>query len=181
MRFIETTIAGAFEIRLDVHEDGRGRFNRVWCERGFVDAGIAVRFVQMNHSVTLGRGTVRGLHYQRPPAAEAKLVGCVAGRAFDVAVDLRAGSPTFLKWASVTIDPATSFFIPEGCAHGFQALEDEVGLVYLHSAAYAAEHENGLRADDPALAIDWPLPIANRSERDEGFALIDASFEGLSP
>ena len=181
MRFIETAIAGAFEVRLDVHEDERGRFNRAWCEREFAEAGIDARFVQINHSGTWGRGTVRGLHYQRPPGAEAKLISCVAGRALDVAVDLRAGSPTFLRWVSVTIDPATSFFIPEGCAHGFQALEDAVQLIYLHSAAYAPEHEDGLRADDPALAIDWPLPIANRSERDEGFALIDASFEGLSP
>jgi dTDP-4-dehydrorhamnose 3,5-epimerase len=180
MEFVPTAIHGAFAVRLDVRGDGRGRFKRHFCKRAFAQAGLETDYVQMNHSVTIGRGAVRGLHYQRPPAAEDKLVSCTLGRAFDVAVDLRKGSPTFLQWASVAIDEATAFYIPKGCAHGFQALEEEVHLVYLHSQYYASDAEAGLRFDDPAFAVDWPLPIGITSDRDRGFPLLDPEFEGLS-
>jgi dTDP-4-dehydrorhamnose 3,5-epimerase len=130
--------------------------------------------------VTLSRGAIRGMHFQCPPAAETKLVSCPVGRAFDVAVDLRTGSDTFLKWAAVEIDETVSFYIPEGCAHGFQALTDEVHFIYQHSACYAPELEGGVRFDDPAIAIEWPLPIGSVSERDRSFTPIDARFEGLA-
>ena len=181
MEFVPTSIAGAFEVRHDVRSDGRGRFKRQYCEREFAAAGLETRWVQVNHSVTLGQGAVRGLHFQRPPHAETKLVSCTYGRAFDVAVDLRRGSPTFLQWAAVEIGEATSFYIPEGCAHGFQALSDEVHLIYLHNALYAPEVEGGLRFDDPALGIAWPLPLGTVSDRDRSFALLDNGFEGLAP
>jgi dTDP-4-dehydrorhamnose 3,5-epimerase len=181
MQFVPTSIPGAFAVRHDVQSDERGRFKRQYCEREFAAAGLNTRWVQANHSVTLGAGSVRGMHFQRPPAAEAKLVSCPVGRAFDVAVDLRRGSPTFLKWASVEIDEATSFYIPEGCAHGFQALSDEVHLIYRHSAYYTPEAEGGVRFDDPAIGIAWPLPAGRVSERDASFALIDNSFEGIAP
>jgi len=180
MEFVPTAIPGAFEVRHDIRSDTRGSFKRHYCEREFSAAGLNTRWVQVNHSVTLGIGSVRGLHFQRPPHAETKLVGCTLGRAFDVAVDLRRASPTFLKWAAVEIDEATSFYIPPGCAHGFQALGDEVHLTYLHSAFYAPEAEGGVRFDDPALRIAWPLPIGTVSDRDRSFALIDAGFEGLA-
>ena len=180
MEFLPTSIAGAFEVRLKVHGDARGRFKRHYCEREFDRQGLPTRWVQANHSITVGRGTVRGLHYQRPPAAEDKLVSCTLGRAFDVAVDLREGSPTFLRWARVEIDEATMFFIPKGCAHGFQTLEEETHLLYLHSEYYAPEAEGGVRFDDPRVAVEWPLPIANLSERDRAFPLLDHDFEGLT-
>lgn len=120
------------------------------------------------------------MHFQRPPHAEAKLVSCPVGRAFDVAVDLRRGSDTFLQWAAVELDEATSFYIPEGCAHGFQALTDEVHLIYQHSAYYAPQVEGGVLFDDPAIGIDWPLAFGTISDRDRSFAAIESSFEGLA-
>ena len=180
MEFVETRIAGAVEVRHGVRSDDRGRFKRQYCEREFADAGLNTHWVQANHSVTLGQGSVRGMHFQRPPSAEAKLVSCPVGRAFDVAVDLRRGSPTFLQWAAVEIDEATSFHIPEGCAHGFQTLTDEVHLIYQHSAAYNSAAEGGVRFDDPAIGIVWPLPVGTVSKRDQSFPLIDSNFEGIA-
>jgi dTDP-4-dehydrorhamnose 3,5-epimerase len=180
MELIPTDIAGAYEVRLKVYGDARGRFRRTWCEQAFAEAGLTPRWVQANHSVTIGVGSVRGLHFQHPPHAEDKLVTCTLGRAFDVAVDLRRGSPTFLQWAAVEIGDGASFYIPKGCAHGFQTLEDEVHLVYLHSHAYMPAAEGGVRIDDPRIAIDWPLPFGTQSERDRSFPLLDTSFEGLT-
>lgn len=179
MQFVPTSIAGAFEVRHDVRGDERGRFKRQYCEQEFAAAGLATRWVQVNHSITLGKGTVRGMHFQRPPSAEAKLVSCPVGRAFDVAVDLRHGSDTFLQWAAVEIDEATSFYIPEGCAHGFQALTDELHLIYQHSAAYVPDAEGGVRYDDPAIGIAWPLSFGTVSDRDRSFKLIGRDFEGI--
>jgi dTDP-4-dehydrorhamnose 3,5-epimerase len=180
MEFVAIAISGAFEVRHEMRSDARGRFKRQYCEQEFAAAGLNTHWVQVNHSVTLGLGSVRGMHFQHPPHAEAKLVGCTLGRAFDVAVDLRRGSPSFLRWAAVEIGEGRSFYIPEGCAHGFQALSPEVHLAYMHSAPYAPEAEGGVGFDDPALGIAWPLPIGTVSDRDRSFALIDANFEGLS-
>jgi len=180
VEFVPTQIAGAFAVRHDVRADERGRFTRQYCEREFAEAGLNTRWVQVNHSVTLGLGSIRGMHFQCQPEAEAKLVSCPVGRAFDVAVDLRRGSETFLKWAAVEIDEATSFYIPEGCAHGFQALTSEVQLIYMHSTFYAPDAEGGVRFDDPAIGIAWPLPPVNLSDRDRSFALIDRDFEGVA-
>jgi dTDP-4-dehydrorhamnose 3,5-epimerase len=180
MEFFPTAIAGACEVRHDVHSDERGRFKRQYCEREFAAAGLNAHWVQVNHSVTLGRGSIRGMHFQRPPAAEAKLVSCPVGRAFDVAVDLRRNSPTFLKWAAIEIDETTSFYVPEGCAHGFQTLTDEVHLIYQHSVYYTPEAEGGIRFDDPAIGTAWPLPVGTMSDRDRSFALVDQSFEGFA-
>jgi dTDP-4-dehydrorhamnose 3,5-epimerase len=161
MEFVPTAIAGAFGVRLKVHSDSRGRFKRHYCEREFAARGLASRFVQMNHSVTLGTGSVRGMHFQRPPSAEDKLV-------------------TYLKWAGVELDESRMFYIPKGCAHGFQNLAGESHLIYLMSDFYAPETECGVRFDDPALSIGWPLPPTTMSERDLSFPLIDPSFEGLT-
>jgi dTDP-4-dehydrorhamnose 3,5-epimerase len=181
VEFVPTAIAGAFEVRLAVRGDARGRFKRHYCERDFAAAGLPTRWVQVNHSITLGRGTVRGLHYQRPPAAEDKLVSCTLGRAFDVALDLRKGSPTFLRWARVALDQATMFLIPKGCAHGFQTLEEETHLLYLHSEFYDPQAEGGIRFDDPRAGVEWPLPVTNLSDRDRSFPLLGPDFEGLIP
>src|SRR3954447_22569915 len=163
MDFLPTAIAGAFEVRHRVHSDERGRFRRQYCEREFAAAGLNTCWVQTNHSVTRGRGAIRGMHFQYPPVAEVKLVSCTLGRTFDVAVDLRRGSETFLKWAAVEIDETSSFYVPEGCAHGFQALTDEVHLIYMHSAFHSPEAEGGVSFDDPLIGIQWPLPIGTAS------------------
>ena len=180
MEVAANPISGAFTIRHDVRSDSRGRFKRQYCDREFAAAGLNTRWVQVNHSVTIGIGSVRGMHFQRPPAAEAKLVSCPFGRAYDVAVDLRAGSPSFLKWAAVEIDETTSFYIPEGCAHGFQALTNEVHLIYQHSSFYDPANEDGVRFDDPAIGVQWPMAIGTVSDRDRSFEYIDDSFEGVA-
>jgi dTDP-4-dehydrorhamnose 3,5-epimerase len=172
MEILATAITGLHEIRLKVIGDARGRFKRHFCEKSFAEAGLETRFVQMNHAVTLGRGTIRGMHYQRPPVEEVKLVSCTYGRAFDVAVDLRPDSPTYRSWAGLELDESVAYYIPRGCAHGFQALTGEVHLVYLHSASYTPEAEAGVRHDDPAIAIAWPLAPANLSARDQAFPLL---------
>ena len=180
MQFLPTRIAGAFEVRHDLNSDERGRFKRQYCEREFADAGLVTRWVQVNHSATFGAGSIRGLHYQIPPHAEAKLVSCPFGRVFDVAVDLRRGSPTFLRWVGIELDAETSLYIPEGCAHGFQALTDEVHLIYQHSCEYAPGAERGMRFDDPTIGIAWPLPIGTVSRRDREFPAIDGEFNGVA-
>lgn len=180
MDFLATPIIGAFTVRHEIRSDLRGHFKRQYCEREFADAGLNTHWVQINHSATFGSGSIRGMHFQRPPAAEAKLVSCPVGRAFDVAIDLREGSPTFLKWAAVEIDETSSFYIPDGCAHGFQALADEVHLIYLHSDFYEPATEDGIRFDDPAIAVQWPLPAGAVSDRDQSFALIDDNFTGVA-
>lgn len=179
MEIVPTAIAGVFEVRLDVRSDERGRFKRHYCEKTFAQAGLMTRIVQVNHSITLGRGSLRGLHFQRPPHMEDKLVSCTLGRVFDVAVDLRRDSPTYLRWAGVELDENIAFHIPKGCAHGFQALSEEAHLVYLHSEYYAGEAEGGVRYDDPAIGIAWPLEPRNLSDRDRSFAPIRDAFESL--
>ena len=180
MEFVSTDIPGAVEVRHRAFRDARGSFRRLFCASEFAEAGLPTEYVQANHSVTMGAGSLRGLHFQYPPAAEDKFVTCTAGRAFDVALDLRKGSPTFLKWAAVEIDDSTSFFIPKGCAHGFQALTEEVHLVYMATSFYAPAEESGVRFDDPAAGIGWPLPIAHLSERDASFPRLSEAFEGLA-
>jgi dTDP-4-dehydrorhamnose 3,5-epimerase len=181
MNFERTPLQGLTVVVTEPRGDRRGRLVRVFCAQQFAALRPPIQWVQVNLSRTTLRGTVRGLHLQRPPAAEAKLIRCVRGAVFDVAVDLRAGSPTFLQWHGVELDACgeREVLIPEGFAHGFQALTDEVELLYLHSAAYAPEHEGGVRFDDPRLAIDWPLPVAQVSERDAAWAPIDDHFEGV--
>lgn len=174
-------IAGVRIVESRVIADPRGEFARLFDLDLLGEVHGARPIVQVNRSLTRQPGTVRGLHYQAAPALEAKWVRCLRGRVFDVAVDLRKGSPTFLKHVAVELSAgqANALFIPEGCAHGFQALEPDSELLYLHTAPYAPLHEGGLRCDDPALAIAWPLPISGLSQRDAGFAPIGANFEGI--
>jgi dTDP-4-dehydrorhamnose 3,5-epimerase len=161
--------------------DHRGFLSRVFCAEELAAAGFTGPIAQVNHTYTQRQGTVRGLHYQRPPHAEIKLVSCIRGQVWDVAVDLREGSPTFLHWHAQTLsaDNALALLIPKGFAHGFQALSDDAELLYCHSAAYAAQAEAGLHPQDERLAIAWPLAIAELSARDAGHARIAASFEGI--
>jgi dTDP-4-dehydrorhamnose 3,5-epimerase len=171
MRFEPTPIAGVWTVETAPRGDARGRLTRLFCADTFAAAtGRDLRFVQVNHTTTARRGTVRGLHYQHAPHAETKLIRCIRGRVWDVAVDLRRDSPTYGRWHAVELadDNERQILIPEGCAHGFQALTDDAQLLYQHTAAHAPAHEAGVRHDDARLAIAWPLPVALVSERDLG-------------
>ncbi len=179
---IPLEIPGVVVVQRQYLGDARGGLSRVFCSDELAAVGWIWPILQINHTFTVRAGTVRGTHYQRPPHAEAKLVTCLRGRVWDVAVDLRAGSPTFLQWCAreLSSDNFTALLIPPGCAHGFQALTDDVELLYLHSAAYAPDAEGGLCPTDPRLSIEWPLPIGEISARDAGRPLLDGSFAGLN-
>ena len=181
MKLHPTPLAGLVEIEQPAVGDARGRFTRLFCEQAFAPIRPHLHFTQINWSHTQGRGSLRGLHYQKPPAAEAKLIRCLRGRVYDVAVDVRADSPTFLRWHAVELaeDNNRAFFLPEGFAHGFQALTDEAQLLYMHTAPWTPDCEAGLRHDDPLLAIAWPLPVAQLSARDQSHPLIAPGFAGI--
>jgi dTDP-4-dehydrorhamnose 3,5-epimerase len=181
MKFIETPLSGAYVIELEPLRDERGLFARTFCQEEFGQIGLHKQIVQINHSVTRKNGAIRGMHYQHAPAREAKLIRCVQGGVFDVMVDLRADSPTFLHHHGVELskDNMRMIYIPEGFAHGFQTLTDEAELIYHHSAFYNPQYEHGLRYDDPALAINWPLPAGVVSLKDQNYPLIDDTFKGF--
>ena len=176
-----TPLAGLLLVETRAVGDERGQFTRVFCESDHAGLRPHLHWAQINHSKTARRGTVRGMHFQYPPAAEAKLIRCLKGRVFDVAVDLRAGSPTFLQWHGVELaeDTPLQVFIPEGFAHGFQALTDDVELLYLHTVAWDPAQEGRLRHDDPRLKITWPLPVDNVSKKDASAPLLPDGFEGI--
>ncbi len=181
MKFVKAPLAGAYEIEPEPIEDERGLFARSFCLKEFAGIGFNKQIVQINHSVTRQKGTIRGMHYQLPPYCEIKIIRCVQGKIFDVMVDIRAGSPTFLQWHGVELshDTMRMVYIPEGFGHGFQALTDNVEMIYHHSEFYSPEYERGLRFDDPALAIEWPLPASAVSPKDRSYPLIDAAFTGV--
>ncbi len=160
MIFTETDIGGVYLVELEPRRDERGFFARAFCAHEFGAHGLETRWVQANIGHSTRTGTIRGLHYQEPPHAEAKLVRCTAGAVFDVAVDVRPSSPTYLQWYGIELTAVNGLmlYLPEGVAHGYQSLTDEVETYYLVSAPYAPSCERGLRWNDPALAIAWPLP-----------------------
>lgn len=181
-RFTVTDLPLAGLRRVERHRrgDSRGFLARLFCAEDLAAAGWLRPVVQINHSYTAARGTVRGLHLQRPPHTEMKLVSCLRGAVWDVAVDLRPGSPTFGRWHAerLTADNGAALLIPEGFAHGFQTQSDDVELLYCHSAAYAPAAEAGVNPCDPDLAIAWPLPIAEMSERDRALPRLGTSLPG---
>lgn len=181
MKLQTTPLAGLWEIATQPHGDARGSLTRVFCREAMRPVRPEIQFVQTNITHTAQRGTVRGLHFQRAPALEAKLIRCLRGRVFDVAVDLRAGSSTFGRWHAVELsaDNQRQLFIPEGFAHGFQTLTDEVEMLYQHTAPYTPACEGGLRHDDPVLAIAWPLPLTQMSARDRGHPGLGDGFQPL--
>ena len=176
-----TPLAGLMRVQRQCMQDERGFLARLFCAEELAVAGWQRPLAQVNHTRTLRRGCLRGLHFQRAPHAEAKLVSCLRGAVFDVAVDLRPGSTTYLQWHALTLsaDNGCALLIPEGFAHGFQTLEDEVEMLYCHSTAYVASAEGGLHPLDERLAIAWPLPVSELSPRDRQHARIDAAFEGV--
>ncbi len=181
MKITQTQIAGVYLIYPRILEDERGRFARTFCKKEFEAAGINESFVQFNHSFNLRKGTIRGMHFQYPPFAEAKLIRCVQGSVKDVAVDIRQDSPTFLQHISIelTEENMISILIPPGCAHGFQTLRDDTSLIYHHTEFYTPQADAGFRYNDPLLNIQWELPITNISEKDNNYTLIDKQFKGI--
>lgn len=161
--------------------DERGIFARLFCAEELGNVLNGRQIVNVNFSKNFKKGTIRGLHFQRPPMAEMKFVRCLKGRIFDVAVDIRANSPTFLRWHGVELsaDDMNMVCIEEGFAHGFQILEDNAELLYLHTQYYSKADEDGLNYADPKLAIDWPLKAGTVSDKDAQYPMIDADFKGV--
>lgn len=181
MTFTPTPLDGSYIITLDPVEDERGWFARYFCKNEFDKIGHKDEWLQMNHSFSANKGTLRGMHFQVTPYREIKLVRCIRGSVYDVIIDLRKGSPTFLKWFSLQLSASnkTMIYIPAGFAHGFQCLEDECELLYHHTAFYQPGSESGLRYDDPAIGIEWPLPVTVLSARDTSHSLVTNDFKGI--
>jgi dTDP-4-dehydrorhamnose 3,5-epimerase len=171
MRFTETPLAGAFVIEADRFDDARGFFARTYCAREFAERGLDARVAQANLSYNDRRGTLRGMHYQRPPHAEAKLVRCTRGAIHDVIIDLRPASKTFRSHFAVRLDEdnRTLLYVPEGFAHGYLTLADRTEVAYQMSVPYAPDHGAGVRWDDPAFGIRWPEPVVVIAERDRTY------------
>lgn len=182
LQIAATPIAGLHTIEGRILGDSRGTFARLFCEDTLTPILNGRRIVQINLSVTHAVGAVRGMHFQHPPRAEMKFVRCLRGRVFDVAVDLRKASRTFLSWHGIELsaDNSRMFAIPEGFAHGFQVLEEDSELLYLHTAAYAADAEGAVAYNDPRLAIAWPRPATELSARDRSHPMLDDQFQGLT-
>lgn len=180
MQFIPTKLKDAVLIELDKREDDRGYFARTFCEEEFRAAGLPTRFVQANSAGSRQAGTLRGLHYQKPPHAEAKLVRCTRGAVYDVILDLRPSSATHGQWAGFELDAASGrmLLVPEGFAHGYQALVDNTEVLYLVSHPYAPGAEAGIRFDDPAFGIPWPLAITAISEKDRAWPAVQSLSRG---
>jgi dTDP-4-dehydrorhamnose 3,5-epimerase len=172
LRFIPLELAGAHLVESDPFVDQRGAFTRLWCRDEFRTHGLDPGLEQISSSRNTRAGTLRGLHFQRPPDAETKLVRCTRGAIYDVIVDLRPESPTFMRWLAVSLEESMSvaLYIPKGFAHGFQTLVDGAEVLYMISQPYAAESAAGVRWDDPTLGITWPeTPTRTISERDLGW------------
>jgi dTDP-4-dehydrorhamnose 3,5-epimerase len=179
MSLLQTPIDGAWVVAPEPIEDERGLFARTFCAEEFAARGLDVRVAQCNTSFNARAGTLRGLHYQADPHGEAKLVRCTQGAIYDVAVDLRPGSPSFRRWFGVELTAATrhAFFIPEGCAHGFQTLQDASEVLYQMSTPYVPGAGRGVRWDDPAFGVTWPEPPAGgRTMADR-----DAAYPDFAP
>jgi dTDP-4-dehydrorhamnose 3,5-epimerase len=182
MKCTATPINGVYLAESNPVSDSRGGFMRLYCEKELSQFIQERRIVQINQSRTTKVGAVRGMHFQYPPHAEMKIIRCLKGRVWDVAVDLRKGSPTFLQWHAEELSHqnARMMIIPEGCAHGFQVLEPESELLYLHTAFYTPSSEGGLPYNDPSLAITWHLPVTDLSARDQQHPSISSQFSGIS-
>ena len=174
MRFVQTELAGAWLIELTPVYDDRGSFTRTFCEKEMAEHSLVSRFVQHSRSRSAQRGTLRGMHFQRPPHGEVKIVSCTRGAIVDVALDLRPDSPTRYKWVMFELTPENNrqLYIPEGFAHGFQTLTADAEVSYLISQFYSPSSAAGARHDDPAFAIEWPLEPVGLSEKDRAWPLI---------
>lgn len=181
MKFIETPLHGLYVIEHKKLRDERGLFARTFCKHEFLQIGFTKELVQFNHSFNVKKGTIRGMHYQNQPFSECKLIRCVQGKVFDIAIDIRKNSPTYLRHFGIELSQENmlSIFIPEGFAHGFQTLEHNTSLIYHHSEYYTPQADAGIRHNDPEINIYWPLSAENLSEKDKSYPLIDEKFEGI--
>jgi dTDP-4-dehydrorhamnose 3,5-epimerase len=181
MTFSETRVDGAFIIDLERRLDERGFFARAWCQEEFEAQGLIGRVAQANVSGNIRKGTVRGMHYQVSPQREVKVVSCTKGAIYDVVLDLRRDSATYLRWdaVEVTADNRRMLYVPEGCAHGFQTLADDTELLYLMSEFYSGGHARGVRHDDPAFGIEWPLDVTTISDADRSWPDYKAKAEAM--
>ena len=174
MKFVETPLKDAWLIEPQAIADERGFFARVWCSEELHEAGLSTEIAQISIAHNRYKGTIRGMHYQREPHQETKVVRCLSGSVLDVIIDIREQSTTYLQWTSVELDAErrNALYIPGGFAHGYQTLEDSTEMEYLISCPYAPDFAGGLRYDDPHLAIDWPLDPSIVSDRDQHWDLI---------
>jgi dTDP-4-dehydrorhamnose 3,5-epimerase len=181
MIFTPIFIEGSYIVEVPASADERGWFARYYCKNEFEKIGHNAEWVQLNHSFTNKKGTIRGMHFQVHPYKEIKLVKCISGAVFDVVVDIREGSSTFLKWFGTELSAGNRkmMYIPQGFAHGFQALSDNCELIYHHSALYTQGSEGGIRFNDAMINIQWPLPVTVLSERDASHPLLDKNFKGI--
>jgi len=168
MEFFETKLSGIYIVEMNKIEDERGFFARAWCQEEFEEAGLVPKTVQINVGYSERKGTLRGMHYQETPHREVKLVRCTRGVLYDVVVDLRPESPTYKKWVGVELSSENHrmMYVPEGCAHGYQTLEDDTEMVYQTSEFYAPEVATGVRYNDPEFDIEWPMPVEVISDTD---------------
>ncbi len=171
MQFHRTCLDGAWLITAEPTYDGRGFFARTFCTMEYADHGLETRYVQQSTSFSRTRGTIRGMHFQHPPHSEIKVVSCLKGAIWDVIIDLRPGSSTFRSWSGFELSAANrnQLYVPKGFAHGFQTLADDTEVAYLISEFYTPDAAAGVRYDDPAFAISWPLPVSSISEKDDGW------------
>ncbi|MBN2350161.1 MAG: dTDP-4-dehydrorhamnose 3,5-epimerase [Bacteroidales bacterium] len=181
MFFKETSLSGLYIVELEPYTDERGLFARTFCKKEFGQIGHNKEFVQVNFSLTKSKGSIRGMHYQVPPFSEIKLIRCIRGAVFDVVIDIRKNSPTFLKYFSVELSEINMkmIYIPEGFAHGFQTLADNAQLIYHHTNYYAPGNEAAIKFNDPQVGIRWPLPVTTISEKDNNHKLLEKNFKGI--
>lgn len=179
--FIDTPLAGLVKVARKPIIDNRGFFSRFFCADELKQIGLNQPIAQINQTLTRQKGSIRGMHFHYQPHSETKIVSCTQGEIFDVAVDIRKGSPTFLHWHAelLSAENKSSLYIPDGFAHGFQALTDDCELIYLHTSFYTSENEGALNVMDPILAIEWPLDVAEMSERDRSHPMLDPEFVGV--
>jgi dTDP-4-dehydrorhamnose 3,5-epimerase len=182
MNVMDTILDGVKVIEAATLQDERGEFSRIFCDQELQGVLKEKKIKQINRSMTRKIGAVRGMHFQNSPNAEMKIVRCLKGSVFDVAVDLRKDSPTFLKWFGIELSPLKNIalLIPEGCAHGFQVLEEDSELLYLHTASYTPSSEAAIRYDDPMIGIAWPITPTEMSQRDLSHSYLNKAFQGIS-
>lgn len=181
LNFTALPLAGAYLIETLTKNDARGQFTRLFCSEELQSIKYNEKIVQVNHSINTNSGTVRGMHYQVAPHSEVKFVRCLFGSVFDVIVDLRKDSRTFLKWHAelLTATNMKTLLVPQGCAHGFQTLEDNTQLLYFHTNFYNPSAERGVRYNDPAISIQWPDPVRYISDKDANYPLLQSSAENV--
>jgi dTDP-4-dehydrorhamnose 3,5-epimerase len=181
MIFTQTPLSGSYIVELEPKGDHRGWFARTYCKNEFAQIGHTKEWVQLNHSYSSNSGTLRGMHFQTSPFQEIKMVRCISGSVFDVIIDLRKNSPTFLKWfgSEISAENRKMMYVPEGFAHGFQTLTDHCELIYHHAEYFTPDAEAGLNPLDPVLNIDWPLEVTVMSDRDSKHHFITEDFKGI--